>query len=107
MGSSPVEKWLESLSPTVETKIEQQMIRLEKFWGKTQLSFVKPLGNGLFEMTIEVDKQWPRVIFMCVERDRIVYLHGFLKKKNKTPRREIEIALDRKNKFFEQLGGKK
>lgn len=106
-GSSPVEKWLESLSPTVEAYVEKQMIQLEKFWGKTKLSFVTSLRNGLFEITMKVDNQWPRVIFICVERDKIVYLHGFIKKKNKTPHNEIKVALNRRKKFLEQLGGKK
>jgi phage-related protein len=36
-----------------------------------------------------------RVIF-CVEKDLMVLLHGFLKKTQKTPKQEIDLALKRK-----------
>jgi phage-related protein len=36
-----------------------------------------------------------RVLF-CVERERIVLLHGFIKKTQKTPRHDIDLALKRK-----------
>jgi phage-related protein len=36
-----------------------------------------------------------RVIF-CVEKDRMVLLHGFMKKTQKAPKQEIDLALKRK-----------
>ena len=36
-----------------------------------------------------------RVIF-CVEKDCMVLLHGFMKKTQKTPKQEIDLALKRK-----------
>ena len=36
-----------------------------------------------------------RVIF-CVEKDCMVLLHGFMKKTQKTPEQEIDLALKRK-----------
>jgi phage-related protein len=37
-----------------------------------------------------------RVIF-CVEQANMVLLHGFMKKSQKTPQRDIDLALKRKN----------
>jgi phage-related protein len=36
-----------------------------------------------------------RTIF-CIEREQLVLLHGFIKKTQKTPQREIDLALRRK-----------
>ena len=40
-------------------------------------------------------EQLARVIF-CVEQGGMVLLHGFIKKTQKTPQREIDLALKRK-----------
>jgi phage-related protein len=39
-----------------------------------------------------------RVLF-CVVRDRIVVLHGFIKKTQKTPDEELSLARKRKKEF--------
>ncbi len=36
-----------------------------------------------------------RILF-CVEKDSMVLLHGFMKKTQKTPKQDIELALRRK-----------
>ena len=51
----------------------------------------KSLGKGLFELRVKASR-----IFYCFKPGRvIVLLHGFTKKSQKTPQREIEIALKR------------
>lgn len=67
-GARPVEEWLEGMSPRVRTKLARSMDRVEKFWGLSGLPFVSQLRDDLFEITVEVDKKWPRVIFFCYER---------------------------------------
>ncbi|MFA5586495.1 MAG: type II toxin-antitoxin system RelE/ParE family toxin [Saccharofermentanales bacterium] len=99
-GSSPVEEWLNSTSLRVRTKLIKMMIQVEEYWGHTHLPFVKPVREDLFEITTQVDGKWPRVLFFCYDQDSIVYLHGFFKKMNKTPKNEIAVALDRKIDFY-------
>ncbi len=98
-GSSPVEQWLEEQNVRIASKILRQIEHLEKFWGKTLLPFVKILREGLYELTVKADGQHPRIIFFCDQDDKLIYLHGFMKKQKKTPRKEIDIASKRKNDF--------
>jgi phage-related protein len=42
---------------------------------------------------------WYRLIYFFFSGQRIVFLHGFQKKTEKTPRREVEIALQRLHDF--------
>jgi len=41
-------------------------------------------------------------LFAVIDQ-KIVLLHGFIKKQQKSPRDEIELALKRKKQFEEQL----
>ena len=52
----------------------------------------KAFGNGLFELRLKGAEGIGRVFFCTLVGKRIVMLHGFIKKSDKTPRREREIA---------------
>jgi phage-related protein len=49
-------------------------------------------GDGLFELRLKGQEGIARVFFCLLVRRRVMVLHSFLKKTQKTPRREIEIA---------------
>jgi len=46
-----------------------------------------------------------RLLYALLPDRRIVFLHGFQKKTQRTPRREIEIALKRLEDFNRREGG--
>lgn len=52
-------------------------------------------GDGLFELRLKGKEGIARVFFCVLVRRRVLVLHSFLKKTQKTPRREIEIARKR------------
>jgi phage-related protein len=59
------------------------------------MPYCRSLGNGLWEVRINLtDGKIGRVIF-CVIRERMVLLHGFIKKTQKTPANDIKLALKR------------
>lgn len=78
------------------------MEHLETYWDQGPFTFVRSLGAGLYEIKAKTDNKWPRIIYFYCGEDRIVYLHGFIKKQNKTPRKEIDIAKKRKDDFYIQ-----
>jgi phage-related protein len=56
----------------------------------------RALGGGLWEIRSSVTgNRIARVIF-CVAHDRMVLLHGFIKKTQKTPRQELDLAHKRR-----------
>lgn len=55
----------------------------------------KAFGNGLFELRLKGAEGIARVFFCTLVGRRIVMLHSFVKKTNKTPIRELEIAESR------------
>jgi len=62
----------------------------------------KIIGNDIWEVRIKLDNRIARVLF-CLEQSNMVLLHGFIKKTQKTPDSELDIAKNR----FKQLKGKK
>ncbi len=52
----------------------------------------KAFGHGLFELRLKGAEGIARVFFCALVGERIVMLHCFVKKSDKTPRREREIA---------------
>ena len=52
-------------------------------------------GDGLFELRLKGKEGIARVLFCALVGRRIMMLHSFIKKTQKTPLREIEIARKR------------
>lgn len=50
------------------------------------------MGGGLFELRIKAAEGIARVFYCTVVGRRIVFLHQFVKKSDKTPPRELQIA---------------
>ena len=57
--------------------------------------YVKPLGNKLWEMRMKGKDGIARAIYVAAVGQRLVVLHAFIKKTNKTPRTAIETATRR------------
>lgn len=56
--------------------------------------------DGLYEVRIEFESNIYRV-FCCFDKGNLVVLfNGFQKKSQKTPKKEIELALKLKNEYF-------
>jgi phage-related protein len=55
----------------------------------------KAFGDGLFELRLK-GAEWIARVFFCTQiGKRIVVLHSFIKKSDRTPRRELDVALIR------------
>jgi len=52
----------------------------------------RAMGEGLFEVRVKGPEGIARVFYCTVVQRRIVMLHAFIKKSQKTPKRELDIA---------------
>lgn len=59
------------------------------------MPFTKPMGNGLFEIRPKAHEGIARAFFCAIQNKEIVILHGFVKKTDKTPKKELETARKR------------
>lgn len=58
----------------------------------------KSIGGGLFELRVR-GRQEVRVLYIFVRGKNIYLLHGFLKKTQAIPKRDLNIAVVRKNEI--------
>jgi len=61
--------------------------------------YSKHIGNGVFELRIKFAKDICRLFYFFYVDKRIIVTNGFVKKTQKTPRREIELALQYKTDY--------
>ena len=66
--------------------------RMEIFGPDLGMPHTRAMGDGLFELRIKASEGIARVFYCTVERHRIIVLHQFVKKSNRTPLRELSIA---------------
>ena len=92
-GKEPVRDWLKSL-PIADRKLVGQDIKTVQWGWPLGMPLVRSLGDGLWEVRTHLHGRIARIIF-CTHDDHIVLLHGFIKKTQKTPKRDLELAKDR------------
>lgn len=59
------------------------------------LPYTKAVGEGLFEIRARGMEGIGRAFFCCMSGRKVVILHGFIKKTQATPTRELKIARKR------------
>ena len=65
--------------------------------------YSKPLGDGIFELRAKVGTDISRVLYFFYYEGKIIMTNGFVKKTQKTPKEEIQIAKDRRKDFIERV----
>ncbi len=55
----------------------------------------KAMKNGLFEMRLKSQDGLGRVLYCTLVGHRIVILHGFVKKTDRTPKKDLTLGLAR------------
>jgi phage-related protein len=92
-GTEPVHDWLLSLSREDQKTIGDD-IRIVEFGWPVGMPTCRSLGRGLHEVRTNLKDRIARVMFTIVD-DKMVLLHGFIKKSRTTPTSDLELARTR------------
>ncbi|WP_298099901.1 type II toxin-antitoxin system RelE/ParE family toxin [uncultured Campylobacter sp.] len=93
-GNMPVREWLLSLDRE-DCRIIGEDIATVEFGYPIGMPVCRSLGNGLYEVRSDISGgRIARVIFV-VKRGYMVLLHSFIKKTQKTPKQDIDLASKR------------
>jgi phage-related protein len=96
-GGEPVRDWLKSLEPVEDRKQIGVDIKTVEFGWPIGMPVCRPLGDGLYEVRSDISGgRIARVLFYINAESHMVLLHGFVKKTQKAPQADLELA--RKNK---------
>ena len=98
-GEKFVEEFIKSLSSSAIAKITHGIDLLEKHGPYVGMPHSKRINNELYELRIQ-GKEEIRIIYAFLGR-KIYLLHGFKKKKQKTPVKYIGVATNRLHSILE------
>ena len=100
-GREPVREWLGGLSKEDCRVIGTDILTVQYAWpvGKP---LVDNLGEGIWEVRSRLDNRIARTLFAVVNQE-IILLHGFIKKQQKTPSDELDLARKRMKQYLQSL----
>ena len=88
-------EWLKGLELEDRKLIGEDIKDVEFAW-PIGMPLVRSLSHGLWEVRSGLPRGRIARVLFCVEPQRMVLLHGFIKKTQRTLERDIDLALKRK-----------
>ncbi len=90
-----VEKAVLALTSTLLARYLRYVDLMVEFGPDLGMPHTRALGGGLFELRIKSNEGIARVLYGAMVGKRIVMLHVFVKRTQKTPQRELRKARKR------------
>lgn len=101
-GRSPVEVFLSDLDAKTRARFRWSMEQLRVRNIQAREPLVRHLEGDLWELREESRTNIYRVIYFFFSGRRIVFLHGFQKKSQRTSPRELAVARQRYQNFMQR-----
>ena len=92
-GNEPVREWLRTLSATDKKTIGEDVKTVQFGW-PLGMPLVAHLDGDVWEVRVRLDTRITRILF-SLEGNIMVLLHGFIKKQQKTPKSDLDLARER------------
>ena len=93
-GKMPVRVWILEQEPDDRRVIGKDIQKIEFGW-PIGMPYCRPFGRGLWEVRSDLLSGRIARILFCIRDGEMVLLHGFVKKTQKTPQQEIDLAIHR------------
>lgn len=91
-GTYPAEEFILSQDVKMKTKLFRLLELLELKGNELREPYSKSLSDGIFEIRANQGNNITRVLYFFVVGKKIILTNGFVKKTQKTPENEIELA---------------
>ena len=104
-GRRPVEEFVNGLGLHSQRKFVDVVQMLEVFGRRLAFPHAKYIGDELFELRFESLEGAIRVLYFFFDGEKAVLTSGFVKKTNRTPKKEKETAIQRRAVYFQTHQG--
>lgn len=101
-GSEPVKQFLNSLDKKMRAKMVRTIEALQNNGNDLHEPSSKHLDDGIFELRAKVGTDISRVLYFFFIGQRVILTNGFIKKTQKTPKKEINLAKKYRNDFLQR-----
>lgn len=101
-GQEPIKEFLQQLDLKTQARFDWsiEQLKIRNILAKEPL--VRHLEGKIWELREESSTNIYRLLYFFFSGKQIVFVHGFQKKKQKTPRREIETAIGRMKDYIQR-----
>ena len=91
-------EWLIGLEEAERQAIGRDMLRAQWRW-PAGMPLCRPMGDGLWEIRTDLPTKRTARVFICLYREHLVALHGFIKKTRATPDEHLATARKRQKEL--------
>jgi len=103
-GKIPVLEFILELDPKQQAKIYREINLLEKFGNELHYPHVDSIKGdkykGLLELRVELASNIFRIFYFLLYSKNAILLHGIVKKGNKPPKKDLDVALTRMKEYL-------
>jgi phage-related protein len=99
-GRTPVKEFLDSLNPRQAANIIEAMEMLKTFGLQLRDPYVKFVGDKLYELRIKDPDGIYRIFYFAATGKKFVMVHGYVKKSQKIPTKELAKAKKRMKEYL-------
>lgn len=98
-GGEPLREWLKRLPSREDRRLIGYDIETVEFGWPIGMPVCRPLQDGIYEVRTNLPQnRIARVLFYIDKLERMVLLHGFIKKSRRTPKEDLNLARANKRK---------
>jgi phage-related protein len=97
-GANPVRDWLIELPVDDRRQVGHDIGAVEFGW-PVGMPLCRPLGEGLWDVRCALPSRRIARVLFCLVKGELILLHGFVKKTQKTPLRDLALARKRQKEI--------
>lgn len=94
-GNSPIRRFIDGLPKEDQARFLEVIDEIEEKGLDATRVQLKPIEGKLWEIKFRSVRAGYRVFYILMERERMIWLHAFSKRTQKTPHKELDIARKR------------
>jgi len=102
-GERPAEEFMLSVDDKMRAKLSGLVKVLAEKGNNLREPYSKYLEDGIFELRGMVGNNISRVLYFFYYEGKIILTNGFIKKTQKTPRKQIKLAKERRKDYIERV----
>ena len=99
-GQAPLVRWLDGLSGKAQEVSKAKVELLQEYGHNLRMPHAKFLQEGIFELRARQQRLRLRILYCFVGKNIALVSHGFVKKTRRTPKREIERAIQNRKCYL-------
>ena len=101
-GREPAKEFLDSLDLKMKAKMVKTIAFLQDVGTAAREPYSEYIDDGIFELRAKVGSDISRVMYFFYAGGKIILTNGFIKKTQKTPKNEIELAKKYRDDYLER-----